>query len=894
MNKRLVIIDGNSLINRAFYALPDLITKEGIHTNGVFGFIKMVNKIQEDYKPNYLSVAFDLKAPTFRHLEYKEYKGQRKKMPGELAQQMPIIKEILDAYKIHRTELEGFEADDLIGTIARFCEERDFEVIIVTGDRDALQLVSENVKVMITKKGISNLEVYDDDMVMEKYGVTPKQIIDFKGLVGDKSDNIPGVPGIGEKTATKLLDQYPTVEELIMNAENISSKRHQEKIRDNAEIALLSKRLATIKTDIPLDIDVEELKVIEPDSDKLIELFRKYEFNSLIKTLTVEDESEEADSKESQKIKDIDIKIIEKKEELAEVINLIKDKKSLAMKIFKEENNLKTDAIIGIAICLDTDNNYYIDVKANEELIFSIKEIFEDKEIKKTGHGLKKEIISLLRYDIILDGIEFDSFIAAYLLQPSRSDYDVSDLALEYLGVKISSEEELLGKGKNAKKFSDLSIDVLSRYGGNFCSIVVKVKDILAEELKKYELIDLFEQVEMPLIEVLANLEYQGFTVDQQVLKEIDDELTIKIQEITNEIFTLSGEEFNINSPKQLGVILFERLELPVIKKTKTGYSTSHDVLEKLYTRHPIIPLLIEYRQLVKLKSTYVDGLFNLINPVTGKIHSSFNQTVTVTGRISSTEPNLQNIPIKLDMGRRIRKVFVPSDDNHSLIDADYSQIELRVLAHMSHDENLINAFNEDEDIHTLTASQVFNVPLDEVTSLERSRAKAVNFGIVYGISDFGLSTNLNITRKEAKKYIDEYLKKYSGVKNYMDNEVKKGKEMGYVTTIFKRRRYIPELKSKNFNLRSFGERTAMNTPIQGSAADIIKIAMIKVYRELKERNLKSKLILQVHDELIIDAHQDEIDEVKKLLKDNMEEAICIDVPLKVDMNIGDNWYNTK
>jgi DNA polymerase-1 len=894
LKKRLVIIDGNSLINRAFYALPDLITKEGIHTNGVFGFIKMVNKINEDYSPEYLSVAFDLKAPTFRHLAYKEYKGHRKKMPSELAQQMPIIKEVLDAYKIHRTELEGFEADDLIGTIARLCEERDFEVIIVTGDRDALQLVSDNVKVMITRKGISNLEAYDEEMVKEKYGVTPMQIIDFKGLVGDKSDNIPGVPGIGEKTAAKLLNQYPTVEELIMNVDDISSKRHQEKIRDNAEIALLSKRLATIKTDIPLDLDIDELRLIQPDSEKLIELFRKYEFNSLIKTLTNLDEGEEAGKQETVSTNAIDITIIEKKEDLNRVTNIIKDKKSFAMKIFKEENNLRSDDIIGISLCLDEENNYYIDVQSDKELLFPLKEVLEDKEIKKQGHGLKKEIISLLRYGIILDGIEFDSFIAAYLLQPSRSDYDVSDLALEYLGIKISSQEELLGKGKNAKKFSDLSRDILSRYGGNCCSIVANVRDLLAKELEKHELTELFKEVEMPLIEVLANLEYEGFKVDQKVLKEIDDELTTKIDEITSEIFSLSGEEFNINSPKQLGVILFERLELPVIKKTKTGYSTSHDVLEKLYKRHPIVPLIIQYRQLVKLKSTYVDGLFNLINPVTGKIHSSFNQTVTVTGRISSTEPNLQNIPIKLEMGRRIRKVFVPLDNDHKLIDADYSQIELRVLAHMSEDDNLIRAFNEDEDIHTLTASQVFNLPLDEVTSLERGRAKAVNFGIVYGISDFGLATNLNITRKEAKKYIDEYFKKYSGVKDYMDNEVKKGKEMGYVTTIFKRRRYIPELKSKNFNLRSFGERTAMNTPIQGSAADIIKIAMIRVFNELKERNLKSKLILQVHDELIIDAHKDEIDEVKKLLKDNMEEAISIRVPLKADMNIGDNWYNTK
>lgn len=892
MKKRLIIIDGNSLINRAFYALPDLITKEGIHTNGVFGFIKMVNKIHEDYKPDYLSVAFDLKAPTFRHIEYKEYKAQRKKMPNELAQQMPILKEILDAYGIHRIELEGFEADDLIGTIARFCEERDFEVIIVTGDRDALQLVSDNVKVMITKRGITNLEVYDRDMVKEKYGVTPEQIIDFKGLVGDKSDNIPGVPGIGEKTAGKLLNQFSTVEELIKNVDNISSKSHRKKINENVEIALLSKRLATIKTDIPLEIDVEELKIIQPDTKKLMELFKKYEFNSLMKTLASEGESVDIDR--PQEIKKIDVEIIEGSQRLNEIIDVIKNKRSFALKIFKEENNIITDNILGISICIDLDSNYYINIKDNDELLNSLKEVFEDKEIKKFGHELKKEIISLLRYDITLRGIEFDSFIAAYLLEPSRSDYDVSDLAVEYLGVSTSSKEELLGKGKNAKKYSDLSKETLSTYGGDYCYVVVKVKEMLYEKLQENELIDLFKEIEMPLIEVLANLEYEGFKVNKEALNELDEELTVKIEEITNKIYEMSGEEFNINSPKQLGVILFDKLQLPVIKKTKTGYSTSYAVLEKLYKRHPIIPLLIEYRQLVKLKSTYIDGLFNLINPVTGKIHSSFNQTVTVTGRISSTEPNLQNIPIKLEIGRRIRKVFVPRDKEHSLIDADYSQIELRVLAHMSKDENLIKAFKEDEDIHTLTASQVFEVPLDKVTSLERGRAKAVNFGIVYGISDFGLATNLNITRKEAKKYIDEYFKKYEGVKKYMDNEVKKGKEFGYVTTILKRRRYIPELKSRNFNIRSFGERTAMNTPIQGSAADIIKIAMIKVFDELRKRNLKSKLILQVHDELIIDAHKDELDEVKKLLKENMEEALKIDVPLKVDMNIGENWYNTK
>jgi len=894
LKKKLMIIDGNSLINRAFYALPPLTNREGIHTNGVYGFLNMLNKILDDYKPNYISVAFDMKAPTFRHEKFEEYKAHRKKMPNELAEQIPILKEVLDAYKIHRTELKGFEADDLIGTIAKHCASKDFEVIIVTGDKDALQLVSENIKVLITKRGISNLETYDPEKIKQEYGITPKQIIDFKGLVGDKSDNIPGISGIGEKTASKLLSQFNSIEDMIENASEISSKRIREKIIENAEIAALSKKLATIKIDVPIEMNLEELKFEEPDYDKLLELFKKYEFNSLIKKIVTESYEEDSNGNTQDGHDEIDTVIVEDLGQIKKVVKEIRNKGNLALKIFKEEENLRTDHIIGISLSINETSNYFINVKENEELLESLKEIFEDENIEKFGHGLKWDILALLRYDILLKGVSFDSFIAAYLLDSSKSDYDVADISTQYLGVNIKSSIELLGKGKNAKKFSDLSLEELVEYGKNWCHTIIKSKEKLELELEKLELTKLFKEIEMPLIEVLANMEYEGFKVDKEVLKELDNEFTFKIDEITKKIYELAGEKFNINSTKQLGVILFEKLGLPVIKKTKTGYSTSHDVLQKLYNQHPIISLIIDYRQLVKIKTTYVDGLFNLINPVTGKIHSSFNQTVTVTGRISSTEPNMQNIPIKLEMGRRIRKVFVPTDEEHQLLDADYSQIELRVLAHMSQDENLLKAFKEDLDIHSLTASQVFNVPIDKVTSLERSRAKAVNFGIVYGISDYGLSENLNITRKEAKKYIDEYFKKYKGVKKYMDNSIERGKKLGYVTTLFNRRRYIPELKSRNFNVRSFGERTAMNTPIQGSAADIIKIAMIKVFNEMRERNLKSKLILQVHDELIIDVCKDELEEVKKILKENMENAVKLDVPLKVDMNTGNNWYDTK
>ncbi len=893
MKKKLAIIDGNSLINRAFYALPDLTNKEGIHTNGVYGFLNMLHKVIEDYEPNYLSVAFDIKAPTFRHKQFKEYKAQRKKMPQELAEQMPILKEILDAYNVHRTQLEGFEADDLIGTLAKYCEKENFEVIIVTGDKDALQLVSDNIKVLITKKGISNLEVYDKEKLREDYGITPNQIVDYKGLVGDKSDNIPGVPGIGDKTAKKLLSQFSTVEEILENVDKISSTRTKNSLSENREVAIMSKRLATIETNVPIEMNIEELKLKEPDYDKLLKLFKKYEFNSLIKK-AIPGNVIGKNSEKNKEFKEIVVKIINEYNELQDLLRNIDNKKSFALKIFSEDKNVRTNEIIGISISVDDKNCFYIDIRKNKELIEALKGVFENQDIKKYGHGLKGDILALLRYDIELKGIDFDTYIAAYLLDPSKSDYDISDIAKEYYGIDIKNSEELLGKGKKSKKYGELDIKELSKYGSDWCRAVLCCKELQIKKLKEIELFDLLYDIEIPLIEVLASMEFEGFKVDKEVLKGLDEEFTEKIDDITNRIYDLAGVEFNINSPKQLGQILFDKLGLPVIKKTKTGYSTSHDVLVKLHNRHEIIPLIIDYRQLVKLKSTYVDALFNLINPLTGKIHSSFNQTVTVTGRISSTEPNMQNIPVKLEMGRRIRKIFVPTDENHTLLDADYSQIELRVLAHMAEDEMLLKAFKEDEDIHSLTASQVFGVPIDEVSSLQRSRAKAVNFGIVYGISDYGLSENLNITRKEAKKYIDEYLKKYNGVKRYMDEAVKKGKEDGYVTTIFNRRRYIPELNSRNFNIRSFGERTAMNTPIQGSAADIIKIAMIKVYNELKNRNLKSKLILQVHDELIIDCKKDELEEVKEILRDNMENAAQLKVPLKVDMNEGNSWYETK
>jgi DNA polymerase-1 len=884
LNKKIVIIDGNSLINRTFYALPiHMANKEGLHTNAIYGFVNILNKIYKDYNPDYITVAFDMKKPTFRHNEFKEYKAGRKKMPEELAEQMPVLKEVLDAFNIHRVELEGFEADDLIGTLAKFCENKDVSPIIITGDKDALQLASDKTKVLITKKGISTLEEYGYDEVLDKYGVTPTEFIDVKGLMGDKSDNIPGVPGIGEKTAIKLIKEHKSIENLLGNLEGLT-KKMKEKLTENAEQAILSKRLATIIVDVPVEVSLDELKREEPNRERVIELFNKLEFKKLLKDFHIKKEKKE--HVESDK----EVNIIDSIEKAKSLNEKIIENKEFVLKIFSDHNNIRDEKIIGTFILVQNEI-YFI---KDDNLLEELKKVLEDNHIKKIGYEIKQDMISLKEYDIKLDGILMDVKLGAYLIDPSKKDYHISNIYDEFLDEYIENEEELLGKGKGKLNYSQLEEEKLMSYGGNLVTAVSKLGGPIEERMKEDDLYELYMDVELPLIKVLGSMEYIGFKVDREKLKEIGKELDEKIISLTAQIYAYADEEFNINSTKQLGVILFDKLDLPPVKKTKTGYSTNAEVLEKLYDKHDIIPRIIEYRQLVKLKSTYVDGLESVISEKTGKIHSSFNQMVTATGRISSTEPNLQNIPIKLEMGRNIRKVFVPTSDEYTLLDADYSQIELRVLAHICDDENLIEAFRKGQDIHKTTASKVFDVPMDSVTSIQRSKAKAVNFGIVYGISDYGLSENLHITKKEAKKYIDEYLNKYHGVKEYMENIVKEGKEHGYVTTLLNRRRYIPELKAKNFNLRSFGERTAMNTPIQGTAADIIKIAMVKVYERLKENNLKSRLILQVHDELIIEVHKDEMDMVKNILKEEMENAVSLQVPLDIDMNEGVSWYETK
>ncbi|MEJ8552920.1 DNA polymerase I [Tepidibacter sp. Z1-5] len=880
MNKKLVIIDGNSLMNRAFYALPDLMNKEGLHTNAIYGFTTMLFKIIDEYKPTHMSVAFDLKAPTFRHKQYEDYKAGRKKMPDELRVQVEPLKELLDAFKIHRLEMEGFEADDIIGTVSKKAEEDDFEVIIVTGDKDAIQLASYKTKILITKKGITELEIYDYDEVLKRYELTPDQFIDLKGLMGDKSDNIPGVPGIGEKTGIKLLKEFETIENLVQNTDKLKGSV-KKKIEENIDTALMSKRLATIVRDMPIDMDVDELKLENYDEQRIIKLFNTFGFNSLIKRISMNKEVVEENDIESVLINDDNIDF---------VIDEIKNKKYMFLKTVTKQGNILDKNIIYMFIGLEQDKVYYIN---EERFILKLKDVLESEDIEKYGYKLKEEYIALRSYDIDIKNMKFDIVIGEYLIDATSSNYLHDNLAAKYMGKNINSEEELLGKGKKAKKFEELEEDILVRYFNTLIEVVIGIKNEMEKTIDKYEMQELFYDIEMPLIEVLGYMEYEGFKVDIEKLEQLKEEYSIIIKTLEKDIYDMAGAEFNINSPKQLGVILFEKLELPVIKKTKTGYSTNAEVLEKLRPEHEIIDKISEYRQIVKLQSTYVDGLLNIINQKSKRIHSSFNQTITTTGRISSTEPNLQNIPVRLEMGRNLRKVFIPNE-GYRLVDADYSQIELRVLAHISDDQNLINAFKSGEDIHTSTAAKVFGVDIKDVDSEMRSAAKAVNFGIVYGISDFGLAKNLNIPAKKAKEYIDNYFDKYPNIKKYMDDIVEKAKADGYVSTILNRRRYIPEMNSKNFIVKNLGKRLAMNTPIQGSAADVIKIAMVNVYKKLKEENLKSKLILQVHDELIIEALEDEIDEVEKILKNEMENAVNMKVRLSIDLNTGNSWYETK
>lgn len=887
MEKTIVIIDGNSLINRAYYAVQKpMITKEGIYTHGIFGFLNMLAKIEKDHEPGYLAVAFDLKAPTFRHLEYKEYKAGRKKMPPELAMQMPLLKEILEAKNIKILELEGFEADDIIGTVAREAEEQGLKPLIITGDKDELQLATEKTKVLITRRGISQFELYDRQAMIDKYGFTPEQFIDFKGLMGDSSDNIPGIPGVGEKTAQKLILEYGSVENLLENTDKISGKKMREKIEENAQLAVMSKRLATINRYVPFELEMEQFRIKEPDYDKLISLYTKLEFNSFLKKM--KKHTDESSLQEQRfDFGRFEKKIIDAKEEVA-ALSLSEE---IGIKVLGDHNHVGKPEIYGINIMLTDGISYYIPCQDDAVLQETVA-LFNREKPAFVGHDLKEDYYMLMCHGLTECSSVFDTAIAQYVLDSGRSSYDLKTLAYEYFHYEIKEEKEVMERngqvdflGEQCENFSTFTLQ--------WCGIVKELKPIMEKLLKEHDLENVLYKVELPLIEVMAAMERDGVAVDRRVLLELGELLTEQTAILTRKIYELAGEEFNINSPIQLGSILFEKLGLTAGKKTKRGYSTSAETLEKITGEHEIVPLILEYRTLTKLNSTYIEGLLPLIDEG-GRIHAHFNQTVTATGRISCTEPNLQNIPIRQELGRQIRKAFVPGEATSVFVGADYSQIELRVLAHMAADPVLIEAFNKGEDIHRTTAANVLGVPREKITVEERSRAKAVNFGVIYGMSAFGLSSELHITRKDADSYIKAYFEKHAAVKAYMDEQVRMCREQGFVSTILGRKRYIKEITASNYMVRQVGERLAMNSPIQGSAADIIKIAMIRVYRELKEKNMKSKLILQVHDELIIETVQEEQEAVRRLLTENMEHAIELQAKLVADVNEGSSWYALK
>ena len=914
-NKRLLIIDGNSLIFRAYYAIQrPMITKTGQYTQGIYGFLNMLSKLQKEYEPGYIAVSFDMAAPTFRHKEYSEYKATRKKMPPELAMQMEPMKEILNAMNIRILQMEGYEGDDIIGTVARRGEAAGLEPLIITGDRDALQLATEKTKVLITKKGISEFELFDAAHMMEVYNMTPAQFIDYKALRGDTSDNIPGLPGVGEKTAMKLIKDFKTVDNLLENIDNIESAKLREKVRDNKEIVILSQRLATINTSVPIDFEIADLQAKEPDYEKLINLYVKLEFNTFLKKLktgassiaapatAIPNAENNSEAENNIPVWNFTPEIFEGGDkEITEIISAAKKAGfPVCICAFSDDNHKAVPAVMGFAFAIAGDDKegkaYFIREGSIEQLSAFAHEI-SACGLPIIGHNLKADYYSLLsNFEFNQKGSVFNTFfdteIAEYLLNPTAKDYLLPVMHLNYFKKEIRSAEDIDKETAQLDMFTDSS-KLYSDFAAEYLSAIMNIKEAQSKRLKAEKLIEVAEKIEFPLIEVMASMEVEGFRMDAAVLEETGRALTEGIEKLTKEIYSLAGLEFNINSPQQLGTVLFEKLGLPAGKKTKTGYSTNAEILDKLKGEYPIVAKILEYRTLSKLSSTYIHGLLPL-RAKDGRIHAHFQQTVTATGRISCTEPNLQNIPVRQELGRTIRKAFIPRDNDHILIGADYSQIELRVLAHLSQEQHLIDAFNSGADIHRMTASKVFGIPFDEVTSLQRSNAKAVNFGVIYGMSSFGLASELNISRKAAESYINDYFAKYTNVKKFMDDQVAQCKATGYSLTMSGRKRAIPEIGASNFMVRQLGERLAMNTPIQGSAADIIKLAMISVYRALNERGFKSRLILQVHDELIIDALKSEQKAVEELLKECMEGVMKLDVQLKAEPEVGENWYMLK
>ena len=876
MNK-LVLIDGNSLSFRAFYALPLLSNHAGIHTNAVYGFAMLLEKIIKEEKPNHFLVAFDAGKTTFRHSKYSEYKGGRQKTPPELSEQFPYIRQLLDAYHIKRYELDNYEADDIIGTLSRQADEEDFETIIITGDRDLTQLATDNVTIYYTKKGVTDVDHYTPKFIAEKYnGLVPKQIIDMKGLMGDTSDNIPGVAGVGEKTAIKLLNQFESVEGVYEHIEEVTAKKLKEKLINSKDDALMSKDLATINVHSPIEVSLEDTKLtLQDDTAEKIELFKKLEFKQLLADIDTSSNNEEVIDKTfeiEQDFQNVDLN----------------DLNEAVIHFELEGTNYLKDAILKFGFYT---NHQHVVINADDVKNYkNLVRWLEDKNTTKIVYDAKKTYVSAHRLGINIENIEFDVMLASYIIDPSRSIDDVKSVVSLYGQNYVKDNITIFGKGKNHHIPEE---PILNEHIASVTEAIAAVTPIMKSQLEDYNQIELLKDLELPLARILSEMEEIGIYTDINDLKEMEFEIQKKLDVLISNIHESAGEAFNINSPKQLGVVLFETLQLPVIKKTKTGYSTAVDVLEKLQGEHPIIDDILEYRQLAKLQSTYVEGLQKVISK-DHRIHTRFNQTLAQTGRLSSIDPNLQNIPIRLEEGRKIRKAFKPTSKDSVILSADYSQIELRVLAHITQDESLKHAFINGHDIHTATAMKVFNVESDQVDSLMRRQAKAVNFGIVYGISDYGLSQSLGITRKKAKAFIDDYLASFPGVKQYMSDIVKDAKAQGYVETLLHRRRYIPDITSRNFNLRSFAERTAMNTPIQGSAADIIKLAMVKFSEKIKETKYHAKLLLQVHDELIFEIPKSEVEDFSKFVEEIMEQALVLDVPLKVDSNYGATWYDAK
>ena len=909
---KLVLIDGNSILNRAFYGIMGskmLTTKDGKYTNAVYGFLAILFKVLDDTKPDYIAVAFDLKAPTTRHKMYEGYKANRKGMPNELAEQMPIIKEILTDMNITIIEKETYEADDILGTLSKKAEKEGMDVVIVSGDRDTFQLASNKVTIRIphTKVGKTEVDYFDEEAIIEKYGIKPKQLIEVKGLMGDTSDNIPGVSGIGEKTALELIKKYKTIDGLykaIDEKKDDLKPKTKEKLVNDKEMAYLSKTLGTINREVPLDNKIEDLKIKEWNKEKVTEKFKELNFNRFMERFNLKEESTESGGIDLSKDLFSTRNIAVSNKYIEEVINKIKESKKLIFSILTEkcedEEKIIRKKITCISIYIEAENKVFsVSVNNEQQFVQVFKEIFESKDIQKYGHDLGEDYVILKQLGITMNSICYDTKISAYDLNPTDSKYTIENLSIQYLNLFLDEYLEKHGVSKQQNRQLDLftGIEEENNYdrikNDLYSYLIQKIAEVTHKKLEEENLLDLFNNIEMPLVKVLGEMQFNGMPIDKDELIEFGSKLKEQIESLKQDIYMSVGEEFNINSTQQLGKILFEKLKLPVYKKTKTGYSTDSDILEKLLQEHPVIEKILEYRSLVKLNSTYVEGLIPYINAKTQRIHSYFHQTITATGRISSTEPNLQNIPTRVEQGKQIRKAF-NTKDGRIFIDADYSQIELRVLAHISKDEHMIDAFKNNEDIHKQAASKVLGIPIEKVTKEQRSEAKAVNFGIVYGISDYGLAQQLGISNKKAKEYIKQYLEKYSGVKAFMDNIVEKAKEDGYVETLFHRRRYIPELKSNNYMIRQFGSRAAMNTPIQGTAADIMKIAMINVFNKLQEEKLDAKLVLQIHDELIIECDEKIKEKVKDILQDCMENATKLDVPLNVETSEATSWYDVK